>query len=83
MLGLILPVVFHGNACAEALASGGPLIYATDRTVYTPGDVVKISVANTSDAPVAIVDRIHIDGGFATIEKQVENGQWRVIELYA
>jgi hypothetical protein len=32
---------------------------------------------------VAIVDRIYIDGGFATIERQAENGQWRVIELYA
>jgi hypothetical protein len=54
LLGLILPVVFHGNACAEALANGGPLIYATDRTVYTQGDVVKISVTNTSGKRSAI-----------------------------
>lgn len=84
LLGLILsPMAFSGNAYADASASGEPLIYATDRAVYTQGDVVKISVTNTSDAPVAIVDRTHIDGGFSAIEKQVENGQWRVIELYA
>jgi hypothetical protein len=83
LLGLILPTAGLADAQAGSSAFGGLLIYTTDRAVYTQGDVVRITVANTSDAPAAIVDRANIDGGFATIERQAENGQWRVIELYA
>ena len=71
LLGLILPAAFPGNAYADASANGEPLVYATDRTVYTQGDVVKISVTNTSDAPVTIVDRTHIDGGFAAVRFRI------------
>lgn len=83
LLGLILPTAGLTNAQAASSAIEGPLIYTTDRPVYTQGEVVRITVTNTSNAPVAIVDRTDIDGGFATIERQAEKGQWRVIELYA
>ncbi len=83
LVGLILPMAGPLDAYAGSSASGGGLIYATERSFYTQGDIVRITVTNTSDAPVAIVDRVHIDGGFATLERQAKNGQWRVVELYA
>jgi hypothetical protein len=82
LVGLILPMAGPLNAYAGSTGSGGLLIYATGRSLYTQGDIVTITVTNTSDAPVAIVDRVHIDAGFATIERQAENGQRQVIELY-
>jgi hypothetical protein len=83
LLSLPMPMAGPVNAYAGSSAARGPLLYATDRTVYTQGDTVTITVTNNSDAPVAIVDRVHIDGGFATIEKQAQNGEWQVVELYA
>jgi hypothetical protein len=71
------------DACAGSKEQAGPLTYVTDKAVYTQGEIVWISVTNVSSAPQAIVDRAHVDGGFATIEIQKEDGHWRHIELYA
>jgi hypothetical protein len=53
LFGVILSMACPVNANAGSPASGGPLIYATDRAVYKQGDVVKIGVTNTSDVRMA------------------------------
>ncbi|HYA03298.1 MAG TPA: hypothetical protein VEI04_09300 [Syntrophobacteria bacterium] len=79
-----IPLVMKAvDAYAAAQEQAGPLTYVTDKAVYTQGEIVWITVTNVADAPQAIVDRTHVDGGFATIEIQTEDAHWRHIELYA
>jgi len=83
LLGVVLLRGIPSEICAGPSSGEAPLVYATDRGVYRLGDLVTITVTNRSNLPVAIVDRSEVDGGFATVEKREENGEWRAIELYA
>jgi len=64
-------------------ADGVALVLATDKASYVQGDVVMITVTNRSDAPVPVVDRIQVDGGFATLERLDPGGRWKPVELIA
>jgi len=55
----------------------------TDKKTYQQGDNVMVTITNNSSDEIAIADRKYIDGGFATIEMQHNDGTWHAIELYA
>jgi hypothetical protein len=79
ILCLALPL----EVSAAGSEQGSPLMFITDKTTYTQGEIVHITVRNISDHPVLIADRRHVDGGFATIETRTQEGQWQNVELYA
>lgn len=83
LLSAALFVVVVGDARAQSPSDAPVLSLATDKAVYSQGDVARIMVANTSATAVSVVDRSHLHGDFATIERQAEDGRWRAIELYA
>jgi len=64
-------------------ADGAALVFATDQVSYVQGAVVQITATNRSDAPVQVVDRVQVDGGFATLERLGSDGTWQLIELIA
>jgi hypothetical protein len=71
------------EASAVENEEGSQVSCVTDKTVYAQGEIVHITVKNTSALPVMIADRQHLDGGFATIETRSRDGQWQNVELYA
>jgi len=64
-------------------ADGAALVFATDKASYVQGEVVMITATNRSDAPVPVVDRVQVDGGFATLERLRSGGRWEPVELIA
>lgn len=79
----MLSLAAFSEAPAAGNEQGSPVIFVTDKTTYIQGEIVYITVKNISDLPVMIVDRRHLDGGFATIETRSRDGQWQNVELYA
>lgn len=78
VLACLLALV-HGLAASADAA----LAFTTDKAVYVQGEVVLITATNRTNAPVAVVDRVQVDGGFAIIERLGPDGRWRAIELFA
>jgi hypothetical protein len=84
---ILASFIFSFAALPEAPAveneQGSQVTFVTDKTAYTQGEIVHITVTNISALPVTIADRRHLDGGFATIETRSRDGQWQNVELYA
>ena len=59
------------------------VVFVTDKETYQQGENVMVTITNNSSDEIAIADRKYIDGGFATIEMQHNDGTWHAIELYA
>jgi hypothetical protein len=79
----ILSLAASPGPLAVGSEQGSGVSFSTDKTVYAQGEIVHITVTNTSALPAMIADRRHLDGGFATIETRSRDGQWQNVELYA
>jgi len=78
LIGIIIIMVPNVNA-----ADFERITCFTDKIVYEPGEIVIVTVNNTTSGEIYVTDREYIDGGFATIEIKNNDGTWDPIELIA
>ena len=80
-IALIIGVWFLLIQDAHAMDTN-KVVCVTDKETYRQGEDVTVTITNNSNGEITIVGRKYIDGGFATIEMEHDDGTWHAIELY-